>query len=338
MGCMFCGSDENLTDEHVFPAFMGGELVVRGGSCERCNSGFGEYEGSIKKSTIALLNLLQIENRRGDVPSVKVAAEVRGMDLKGLVAFRDGEGQINLSDVVIESKTADGRTRRQGLFVTREAGEKFVAKARERGNEVTELGVPKDIVIDATSTLTLPFAFSLESRKVAAKIALAAIAYHYGLAFARFSQFDRLRQVRNVEAVQDLPVRIFANELFMAAHLRTAHQHGVMCYLSAGMHRGWALITLFGGVSYIVEIASDYNERESRQFSIFYDAASKSRLSPVVLASEMDLIGHVLSPATKFEDRDALDRQWFPIIAAFCAEKGLEMERIVGSDSENPQG
>jgi hypothetical protein len=28
MACMFCKSEEDLTREHVFPAFMGGELTV----------------------------------------------------------------------------------------------------------------------------------------------------------------------------------------------------------------------------------------------------------------------------------------------------------------------
>jgi hypothetical protein len=124
------------------------------------------------------------------------------------------------------------------------------------------------------------------------------------------------------------PVWIFANELFMAAHARTAHQHSIMSYLSAGRHKGWALVTLFGGLSYIVEIAPDYQGRESRQFSIFFDAAAKKPLNPVVLADEIALIGHVLSPATKFEDRDAVDQQWFPILQAYCKERGFEVVRI----------
>ena len=114
----------------------------------------------------------------------------------------------------------------------------------------------------------------------------------------------------------------------MGAHIRTAHQHSVMCYLSAGMRKGWALVTLFGGLCYVTEVTTEYAERESKQFSIFYDAASNKRMNPIVLADEMTLIGHVLSPATKFENRDAVDDQWFPIISAFCSEKGLDVRRL----------
>jgi len=54
-----------------------------------------------------------------------------------------------------------------------------------------------------------------------------------------------------------------------------------------------------------------------------------------VLANEMTLIGHALSPASKFESRDAIDEQWFPLIAAFCEQKGIALERIGGKDSNN---
>ena len=333
MACIFCCSQENLTDEHVFPAFMGGELEVRNGSCKRCNGDFGVAEAALKEATTPLLNLLKIENRDGIVPNVPLNAEIRGLDLKNLPAFMDGEGDIKLKDVVKESTTEDGRKLRQGFFLTKEAGDTFVERARAKGLQVIEREVPHEIVIEANYTQTTPVAFSLEARKVAAKIALAAIAHEYGIAFGLSSQFDVLRRARVATGNQDLRVWIFANEGLMSAHLRTAHQHSVMCYLSAGMRKGWALVTLFGGITYRVDVTTDYTERESKQFSIFYDADSKKRVNPIVLADEMTLIGHVLSPASKFENRDAVDAQWFPILSAFCSQKGFVVQRIGGTDS-----
>jgi hypothetical protein len=333
MPCIFCRSQETLTDEHVFPAFMGGKLEVRNGSCERCNREFGVAEAAVKEATTPLLNLLQIKNRRGVVPNASLNVEIRGIDLKNLPAFMDGKGEINLSDVVRESVTEDGRKLRQGFFLTKEAGDKFAKRALAKGGEVKERVVPQEIVIEADYTLTLPFVGSLEARKVAAKIAMTAIAFEYGIPFALSLQFNALRNARGAKAVQDMRVWYFANKGFMSAHVRTAHQHSVMCYLSAGMYAGWTLVTLFGGISYLVEVTTEYAERESKQFSIFYDAASKKRLNPVLLAEEMTLIGHVLSPATKFENRDAVDEQWFPIISAFCTPKGLAVQRIGGTNS-----
>jgi hypothetical protein len=34
MACIFCGTQDNLTDEHIFHAFIGGELRVPNGSWE----------------------------------------------------------------------------------------------------------------------------------------------------------------------------------------------------------------------------------------------------------------------------------------------------------------
>jgi hypothetical protein len=97
------------------------------------------------------------------------------------------------------------------------------------------------------------------------------------------------------------------------------------------MHRGWALVTLFGGICYLVAVTNDYTERESRQFSIFYDAAAKRCYTPVLLADEMTLVGHVLSPATKFEDPSAVHEQWSPLLIQYCASKGIAVEPITGN-------
>jgi hypothetical protein len=308
---------------------MGGELTVPDGSCVRCNEEFGRWEGVIRENTRVLLNLLQIQNRDGEVPTARVDAEIRGMDFEGLFGFREPDGTINLSDVVLENVKPDGKKHREGFFISDKSAQKFIERAGARGEKTTELAVPQEVVLDASYTLTLPFVAFLETRKVAAKIALASIAYEYGLPYALSPHFDGLRQVRTAMKVQDLPVRLFCNKAFMAAHVRTAHQHSVMCYLSAGMKKGWVLVTLFGGLSYVVEVTRDYEERSSRHFSIVYDAAVKKPLNPVVLNDEMSLIGKVLSHETTFEDRDAIDEQWFPLIAAYCAEAGVALERIL---------
>src|SRR3989442_1026694 len=325
MACMFCRSELDLTREHVFPAFLGGELTVPDGSCKRCNGEFGRWEAAIRDSTKFLLNLLQIENRNGEAPTARVEVKIRGMDVKGLFGKREADGTISLSDVVVPSVKPDGKKHREGFFISKESAERFIERSRARGEKTTELPVPEEIVLDASYTQTLPFVFTLEARKVAAKIALASIAYKYRVAYSLSPQFDALRQVRTATTEKEMPLRVFCNKTFMAAHVRNAHQHSVMCYLSAEKKKGWALVTLFGGLSYVVEVTGNYEERSSRLFSIFYDAAVKKPLNPVVLADEKSLIGEVLSKETVFEDRDALDEQWFPILAAYCADAGITL-------------
>src|SRR2546425_6114867 len=203
MGCLFCRSEERLTDEHVFPAFMGGELEVRNGSCERCNRDFGVAEAAMKEATTPLLNLLQIENRYNVVPNAQLRAEIRGLDLNNLPAFMDGNGNINLRDAVRESTSEDGRRLRQGFFLTKDAGDRFAERARAKGLEVIERGVPSEIVIEANYKITVHFIASLHARRLAAKIALAAIALEYGAEFALTPQFDELRAARTTESLED---------------------------------------------------------------------------------------------------------------------------------------
>ena len=47
----------------------------------------------------------------------------------------------------------------------------------------------------------------------------------------------------------------------------------------------------------------------------------------------MTLIGHVLSPATTFEDLEKIDDQWFPIMSEFCRQKGIVVERLGRADA-----
>jgi hypothetical protein len=145
MCCIFCGSEEDLTNEHVFPAFMGGDLEVRDGSCRTCNKDFGIAEAALKRATIPLLNLLRIENRYGVVPNAALNVEIRGLDLKSLPGFMDGKGEINLVNVVRDSIAEDGRKLRQGFFLKKEDGERFAERAIAQGREVRD----RDVVLPA---------------------------------------------------------------------------------------------------------------------------------------------------------------------------------------------
>ena len=267
MPCIFCGSKEDLTDEHVFPAFIGSDLVVRSGSCARCNRDFGKCEAVLRVGAKFLLNLMAIENRDGNVPRARVDVEIRGVEKEGLFGIREKDGSITISDVVTESVEPDGKKHRRGFFLSEQSAEKFIQRAQARGEKTTGLGLPKEIVYDATYTQPLDFIFSLEARKVIAKIALASIACEYGVPFAMSPCFDRLRRACDATKAEDLTLRLFSNKDFMGAFRRTAYQHSVLCYLSAGMKKGWAVVTLFGGISYIVQVAENFDERESRKFS-----------------------------------------------------------------------
>ena len=337
MPCIFCKATENLTKEHVFPAFTGADLTVEGGSCTTCNIQCSIFEDKVAAQTETARHVFEIPNRYGRVPSASAKIEIQGAGLETVIAAgrRKANGEIELYDFVKNIKTEDGKKIRDGFFVTNENAEKFIQRSRARGEKVTELSVPKEVTLSPSEQQTIAFAFSLDIRKVAAKIALVSLAYQYGIEYACLPQFDQLRGAI-VGSGADLPVRIFANEDFTHDHSRTPQQHSVRTYLSAGMHKGWALVTVFGGLSYAVELTGGFNEREGRKFSLFYDTHSQALFSPVVLYDEQEIIGRVLSPDTRFEQPEAIDAQWYQIVERYCKDNGIGLSRTA-PNAQPPQ-
>lgn len=342
MPCIFCRTTENLTDEHIFPAFSGANLVVANGSCKPCNNICSKFEQKIAGELETTRHIFEIQDRYGEIPKLPVAVEVQGEGAKPVEVRgrRTPDGDIELYDFVSEAKVEDGKKVRHGFFVSAEAAEKFIERSRKRGETTTELGVPKELTLQSSAQQTIIFAFTYEARQLAAKIALVSVAYQYGTDYACLPQFDALRNIV-VGSPQDpaaMGLRIFANKDFASDHSRTPRQHTVRAYLSAGMHKGWASVTLFGGLSYIVELTRAFDERESRHFSLFYDLETRTQFNPIVLFSEQELLGKVLSNATHFDEPEAVDAQWWPIVEEYCKTKGIEITRTqIGKAEAQPQ-
>jgi HNH endonuclease len=71
--CLFClregeGDAVHFTDEHVFPAALGGNLVVKDSTCDKCNHGNSKFEQALAIELTPVRTLLQIPDRYGKVP------------------------------------------------------------------------------------------------------------------------------------------------------------------------------------------------------------------------------------------------------------------------------
>lgn len=73
---------ENLTDEHVFPAFSGANLVVPNGSCKPCNNICSKFEQKIAGEVETTRHIFEIQDRYGEIPKLPVAIEVQGEGAK----------------------------------------------------------------------------------------------------------------------------------------------------------------------------------------------------------------------------------------------------------------
>ena len=175
MPCIVCGTKENLTDEHLFPAFSGADLIVRDASCKKCNAQCGDFENAVAAQTETARHIFEIPNRYGLVPTAPVKVEIQGGGVT-VPGRRKPDGEVEVFDFVAKTKTDDGKNVRDGFFVSDESANKFVKRSRARGEKVEERAMPKEVVLLPTSQQTLEFAFSLETRKMAAKIALVSLA------------------------------------------------------------------------------------------------------------------------------------------------------------------
>ena len=91
--------EAELTDEHIFPAALGGTLVIENGSCTTCNNGCSKFEQAVATELTPLRNLLQIPDRRGEVPHTHATVKVGEKEYEGRVA---GDGRVQLKRVVTE--------------------------------------------------------------------------------------------------------------------------------------------------------------------------------------------------------------------------------------------
>jgi hypothetical protein len=150
MPCILCKGERNLTEEHVFPAFCGGVLVVRNGSCLVCNrnkcSGF---EDELAASTRTLRNILEIANRYGEVPTSGVAFQFDGFSIP---ARRHGDGEIVLHNFVATIPLEDGKKQRRGFFIEPEDADRFTENARKRGERVDDVPLGTSLTIVPVST------------------------------------------------------------------------------------------------------------------------------------------------------------------------------------------
>jgi hypothetical protein len=143
MACIFCRATDNLTEEHVFPAFSGANLVVPNGSCKPCNNICSKFEQKIAGELETTRHIFEIQDRYGEIPELPVAVEVRGEDAKPIEVRgrRTAEGDIELYDFVSEARVQDGKKVRHGFFVSAEGAQRFIERSRKRGENTTELRV-----------------------------------------------------------------------------------------------------------------------------------------------------------------------------------------------------
>src|SRR5713226_6717101 len=120
--CIFCLKEyEELTDEHVFPAALGGVLVLNDSVCAGCNNGFSKFEQPLATELAPLRLLLKIPDRYGEVPQAEATVKTQDKEYAARVT---GDGKVQLKPIVTKVTTSEGAKEFWYKFATERQKEK----------------------------------------------------------------------------------------------------------------------------------------------------------------------------------------------------------------------
>jgi hypothetical protein len=306
--CLFCLTEaDKLTDEHVFPAALGGNLVVKNATCAACNNGFSKaFEQFIANRLTHFRRVLSIKDRRGDVPKIEVTIEVDGEKRK---AWLMPDGSTVLKPHVSEV-SKDGIAERIFENLPEEEKESLRRVAQEKGWKLIEEPSPGGEV-EASFSGDLDFLTSDEMLRNAAKIAHSALAFRMGTGFARSDSFTEIRTY--VRTGGETPgARIFLNEKFLAASEQGPHQHSVVIVGRRDKGRVDAIVKLFGGLCYSVNLSDQYSGADFFD-TLAYDA-QRGEINKILVTHEQTeflQIEHITEGKDTIWDDQKKSGEWF---------------------------
>jgi len=254
--CLFCLKDfpdEQMTDEHAFLAALGGDLKFKNGSCKSCNNGFSnQFEQTIAKHFVHFRYLLLIPNRRGKVPECYIKVEADGEQLEAKL-LPDGTAQLK---PIVKKIEKDGVTEIVHQHATEKQVSELRKKAKEEGLHLIEERSPGQQV-EVNISGDLKFIDSPELLRAVTKTSYTVLALRMGRNFATRDIFDAARNYIKMGSGNP-KARLFLHEGYMQACQYGPHQHAVILAGTNNRRSIDAIVRLFGGLSYFVNLSDDY--------------------------------------------------------------------------------
>lgn len=270
--CLFClreGKAEtaDLTDEHVFPAALGGNLVVRDGSCVGCNHGNSKFEQALAMELRPIRTLLQIPDRYGKVPHTTATIISPVETYKGRV---EADGNIVLKPLVTEEKSENGEREFVHRFLTDNQKEKLREQAKKKGQHLIETGPGDPVRVEIHIGGDLMVIGSQAGLRTVAKIAYVGLAHLVGTNIAAGDAFREIRQFI-LEGKPEGVAQIFINTRYLEACQQGPHQHSIVIAARLDKHRVDAIVRLFGELTYFVVLSDHYDGADFCN-TLVYDA------------------------------------------------------------------
>jgi hypothetical protein len=306
--CLFCPARENLTDEHIFPAALGGEDAVHNGSCVPCNNGFSaKFEAEFNNGLKNLCYVLRIGNREREVPSIDAVALIDGRKFN--VVLRPN-GKCEIQDKKEERVSDSGKKVIDYFLFSDSSIRRLEERAEKRGQQLH--GVDRDgrpIEFEPESYMPLDFIGEECALRTATKIALTAVAKLAGIRVAQSHAFDAVK--RYILEGVGFPTRLFVNKRYAANLHIGPHQHAVQVYFDGAEHTVYAVVALFGSLTYLVELSASYDGADCG-FTYAYDALQRKPTQVLhhILETERLATKDVRFGETRFDDVPLMADHW----------------------------
>lgn len=323
--CLSCLRETpDLTDEHVFPAVIGGTLVVAGSTCAECNNGFSPIEQWFAGKTAHFRWILGISDRKGNLPTVPITMQIEGRELKGKL---QPDGSYRMAPTIVRSD--QGRVVEAIHELQTAVDHESLRQKLKPGWEVVEEQNPARQA-EVSMSGDLDFLDSDKTLRLVTKIALTALAFKCGKTFALSGAFSEARDfVRSGSPFEG--ARIFLNQTLLTESPHGLHHHSVVIAGRKDQNSVVAVVRLFGGLSYFVELSNHYDGADF-SCSLVLDAhhGEENRMFVSRMDTEFQQLELVrTSPDTVWNDQGALGR-------AFLASFDQAIQRI--SEAKSAHG
>lgn len=253
--CILCLQEkERLTDEHVFPAALGGVLVLGNSVCTECNNGFSKIEQPFAVELAPLRVLLKIPDRYGKIPQVAATVKTRGKEYEARVK---SDGSVQIKPIVTEIAGVKGTREFLYQFATERQKAKLRQEAHEKGIEFVESGPGNPEGAEVHVGGELDFIGSAGGLRTASKIAYVGLAERAGVKIATSDSFSEIRTYVRKGAGNPTS-RLFVHERFLQAFQQGPHQHSLILAARHDKGRVDAIVRLFGGLCYFVQLSDHY--------------------------------------------------------------------------------
>jgi hypothetical protein len=296
--CIYCDSNTQLSQEHVFPAAFGCPWVLQHAVCRKCNNQFNsEFEGSFIKSTGSLRTLLGIKDRYGNTPDVRGTAKIHGVDHPIRVS---SEGMLSIPTMKIPmNRTEDGQPFKIVTFTAKQNQQ--VAKGLARKSSKLKNVITEETKINGEAVVPLDFTFLTGNAALrsVAKIAYTGLAFVAGSAFAKSDTFASVRE-HLLSGTGKISTRLFHNKIIA---LRTALERDQFTLVIACDGRkgcAHAAVFFFGTLSYLVTLHGGVYRGPDVLKTIGFNGYTRSDCQTVCssILAEYELIAEVNSSKT----------------------------------------